>query len=38
MHLFPLQVSKPVLKEWCYNPADLKNQESRKALGQFFST
>jgi hypothetical protein len=32
-----VQVKKPVVKEWCFNPADLKNPDSRAALKQFFA-
>ena len=31
------QVTRPVVKEWCYRPADLKSPTSRLALSQFFS-
>ena len=33
----PSQVTRPVVKEWCYRPADLKSPTSRLALSQFFS-
>ena len=31
------QVKKPVVKEWCYKPSDLKSPSTRLALSQFFS-
>ena len=31
------QVAKPVVKEWCYKPSDLKTSSTRLALRQFFS-
>lgn len=33
----PRKVKKPVIKEWCYKPSDLKNSSSRLALSQFFA-
>lgn len=32
----PKKVSRPVVKEWCYKPSDLKEPTSRLALSQFF--
>ena len=32
-----VQVKKPVVKEWCYKPSDLKSPSTRLALSQFFS-
>ena len=31
------QVTRPVVKEWCYKPSDLKSPSTRLALAQFFS-
>ena len=33
----PRKVSKPVIKEWCYGPADQEAQSSRLALSEFFN-
>jgi len=33
----PKKVKKPVVKEWCYKPSDLKSPSTRLALSQFFS-
>merc|ERR1719220_2363385 len=33
----PTKVKKPVVKEWCYKPSDLKSPSTRLALSQFFS-
>jgi len=33
----PKKVKKPVIKEWCYKPSDLKSPSTRLALSQFFS-
>jgi len=33
----PRKVKRPVVKEWCYKPADLTSPTSRLALSQFFS-
>merc|ERR1719242_2572940 len=33
----PKKVSRPVVKEWCYKPSDLKEPTSRLALSQFFN-
>ena len=33
----PRKVTKPVVKEWCYKPSDLKSPSTRLALSQFFS-
>ena len=33
----PRKVTKPVVKEWCYKPSDLKAPSTRLALSQFFS-
>jgi len=33
----PKKVLKPVVKEWCYKPSDLKTSSTRLALRQFFS-
>merc|ERR1719225_1451187 len=33
----PKKVTRPVVKEWCYKPSDLKSPTSRLALSQFFS-
>jgi len=33
----PRKVKKPVVKEWCYRPSDLKSPSTRLALSQFFS-
>lgn len=33
----PRKVKKPVIKEWCYKPSDLKSPSTRLALSQFFS-
>jgi hypothetical protein len=30
------QVKKPVVKEWCYKPSDLRNPSSRLALSHIF--
>lgn len=32
----PKKVKRPVIKEWCYRPSDLKSPSSRLALSQFF--
>lgn len=32
----PKKMKKPVIKEWCYRPSDLKSPTSRLALSQFF--
>merc|ERR1712223_376156 len=33
----PRKVTKPVVKEWCYKPSDLRTSSTRLALRQFFS-
>jgi len=33
----PKKVRKPVIKEWCYKPSDLKSPSTKLALSQFFS-
>ena len=37
IHSMCPQVKKPVVKEWCYKPSDLKSPSTRLALSQFFS-
>jgi len=33
----PRKVKKPVVKQWCYKPSDLKNPSSRQVLTQYFN-
>lgn len=33
----PKKVKKPIVKQWCYKPSDLKTPNTRLALSQFFN-
>jgi len=33
----PRKVKKPVIREWCYKPSDLRSPSSRAALSQLLS-
>jgi hypothetical protein len=33
----PRKIKKPVVKQWCYKPSDLKTPQTRLALSQFFN-
>jgi hypothetical protein len=32
-----VQIKKPVVKQWCYKPSDLKNPDTRNILAQFMT-